>query len=163
MKRFFRRPPIGLALAALCVVALTRAAAEKPELTSATAVVRRVVDGDTAVLADGERVRYIGLDTPELHHPRKPVQYYAREAAEFNRKLVEGKSVRLEFDVQRRDRYGRLLAYLFLEDGTFVNGELLRQGYAQLLTIPPNVKYADRFVELQREARQAKRGLWGRR
>lgn len=163
MKRFFRRPPIGLALAALCVVALTRAAAEKPELTSATAVVRRVVDGDTAVLADGERVRYIGLDTPELHHPRKPVQYYAREAAEFNRRLVEGKSVRLEFDVQRRDRYGRLLAYLFLEDGTFVNGELLRQGYAQLLTIPPNVKYADRFVELQREARQAKRGLWGRR
>lgn len=163
MKRIFRRPPIGLALAVLCVVALARAATEKPELTSATVIVRRVVDGDTAVLADGERVRYIGLDTPELHHPRKPVEYYAREAAEFNRKLVEGKSVRLEFDVQRRDRYGRLLAYLFLDDGTFVNGELLRQGYAQLLTIPPNVKYTARFVELQREARQAKRGLWGRR
>ena len=124
--------------------------------------VQRAVDGDTVVLSTGERIRYIGVDTPELHHPRKPVQPYAREAKEFNRKLVEGKKVRLEFDVQRRDRYGRLLAYVFLEDSTFVNAELLRQGYAQLLTIPPNVKHTDLFVTLQKEAREARRGLWNR-
>ncbi len=115
------------------------------------------------VLSTKERVRYIGIDTPEIHHPRKPVEAYGREAMEFNRRLVEGKKVRLEFDVERYDKYNRLLAYLFLPDGTFVNGELLRQGYAQLLTIPPNVKYADLFVRNQQEARKAGRGLWGRR
>ena len=127
------------------------------------AVVRRVVDGDTVVLTDGQRIRYIGVDTPELHHPRKPVEAYAREAKEFNRRLVEGKKVRLEYDVQRYDRFGRVLAYVYLEDGTFINAELLRQGYAQLLTIPPNVKHADQFKPLVREAREAGRGLWGKR
>ncbi len=127
------------------------------------AVVQRVVDGDTVVLSTKERVRYIGIDTPELHHPRKPVEAYGREAKEFNRRLVEGKKVRLEFDLERYDKYHRLLAYVFLENGTFVNAELLRQGYAQLLTIPPNVKYADLFVKFQKEAREAKRGLWGKR
>ena len=126
----------------------------------AAAVIQRVIDGDTVVLSGGERVRYIGLDTPELHHPRKPVEWYAREAKEFNRQLVDGKPVRLELDVQKRDRYGRLLAYVYLEDGTFVNAELLRQGFGQLLTIPPNVKHVDLFVQMQREAREAGRGLW---
>ena len=128
---------------------------------SQEALVERVVDGDTVVLSGGTRVRYIGVDTPELHHPKKPIQAYAREAMEFNRKLVESKKIRLEFDVERHDKYGRLLAYVYLEDGTFVNGELVRQGYAHTLTIPPNVKYADLFVKHQREAREAKRGLWG--
>jgi len=127
---------------------------------SRTAVIVRAVDGDTVVLAGGERVRYIGVDTPELHHPRKPVQAYAREAWIVNRQLVEGHRVRLEFDVEPRDRYGRTLAYVFLEDGTFVNAELMRQGYAHILTIPPNVKYQDQFLALQREARAARRGLW---
>ena len=128
-----------------------------------SAQVRRVVDGDTVVLTSGERVRYIGMDTPELHHPRKPVQPYAREAMEYNRNLVEGKVIRMEFDVDRYDRYGRLLAYVYLSDGTFVNAELVRQGYAQLLTIPPNVKHTDLFVKFQREARENNRGLWGKR
>jgi micrococcal nuclease len=114
-------------------------------------------------LGTGERVRYIGVDTPELHHPRKPVEAYAREAKEFNRNLVEHRAVRLEFDVERYDKYGRLLAYVFLPDGTFVNAELLRQGYANLLTIPPNVKYTELFVQAQRQAREGKRGLWGKR
>ena len=127
------------------------------------AVVQRAVDGDTVLLVGGRRVRYIGMDTPELHHPRKPVRAYAREAMEFNRRLVEGKQIRLEFDVDRRDKYNRLLAYVYLPDGTFVNAELVRQGYAQLLTIPPNVKYADLFLKCQKEAREAKRGLWGSR
>lgn len=135
----------------------------RPMAQERWAFVRRVVDGDTVVLSTGERVRYIGVDTPELHHPRKPVEFYAREAKEFNRRLVDGKKVRMEFDVQRYDRFRRLLAYVYLEDGTFVNAELLRQGYAQLLTIPPNVKYVDLFTRSQREAREAQRGLWGRR
>ncbi|MBI3616217.1 MAG: thermonuclease family protein [Candidatus Omnitrophica bacterium] len=125
--------------------------------------VQRAVDGDTVLLSMGERVRYIGVDTPELHHPRKPVQFYGREAMEFNRNLVEGKSVRLEFDVERYDKYNRLLAYVYLPDGTFVNAELVRQGYARLMTIPPNVKHAELFRKLQAEAREAGRGLWGRR
>lgn len=123
----------------------------------------RAVDGDTVVLSTGQRVRYIGVDTPELHHPQKPIEAYAREAKEFNRKLVEGKTVRLEFDVERYDKYRRLLAYIYLPNGTFVNAELVRQGYAHTLTIPPNVKYADLFVKCQREARENNRGLWGRR
>ena len=124
------------------------------------AVVERAVDGDTIVLVGGERVRYIGMDTPELHHPKKPVQFYAREAWLFNRQLVEGKPVRLEFDVEPRDKYGRLLAYVFLEDGTFVNAEMVRQGYARILTIPPNVAHHEQFLTLEREARTARRGLW---
>jgi micrococcal nuclease len=138
-------------------------AGERASLISREAFVQRVVDGDTVVLSTGERVRYIGVDTPELHHPQRPVEAYAREATEFNRRLVERKKVRLEFDVERHDKYRRLLAYVFLSDGTFVNAELLAQGYAQLLTIPPNVKHTELFVKLQRQAREAGRGLWGKK
>ena len=158
-----RKFPLWVVMVGLCATVLARAVEQKSQPQIVSAVVERAVDGDTVLLADGERVRYIGMDTPELHHPRKPVQPYAREAWEFNRKLVEGRKVRLEFDVERRDRYGRLLAYVFLEDGRFVNAELVKEGYAQLLTIPPNVKYVDLFVGLQRQAREAKKGLWGRR
>lgn len=164
---FYRRLAVGTALLAAGAVAAWYQAPSGPgagrgglSAEPAAALVQRVVDGDTVVLAGGERVRYIGVDTPELHHPRKPVEPYAREAKEFNRQLVAGKRVRLELDVQKRDRYGRLLAYVYLEDGTFVNSELLRQGYAQLLTIPPNVQHADLFVQMQKEAREAGRGLW---
>jgi len=127
-----------------------------------TSVVKRVIDGDTILLWNGERVRYIGIDTPELHHRSKPVEYLAKEAKEFNERLVGAKTVRLEFDVERRDKYGRLLAYIYLEDGTFVNAELIKEGYAQLLTIPPNVKHVNTFIRLQREARENNRGLWSR-
>lgn len=129
--------------------------------------VARVIDGDTVELADGEKVRYIGINTPELwrkvngrwvYDPRP----FAEESAGLNRALTHGKLVRLEFDVERRDKYGRLLAYVFLGDGTFVNAELVRQGYAQIMTIPPNVKYVDLLLRLQREARVQKRGLWGK-
>ena len=151
------------AVASLAAVSLAQRGGPKLNLQVSEAVVERAVDGDTVVLSTGERVRYIGVDTPELHHPKKPVEAYAREAKEFNRKLVEGKAVRLEFDVERHDKYGRLLAYVYLPEGTFVNAELVRQGYAHTLTIPPNVKYADLFVKYQQEARENNRGLWGRR
>ncbi len=123
--------------------------------------VERAIDGDTIVLTNGERVRYIGIDTPETKHPKKPVEYFGKEASEANQKLVEGKTVRLEFDVQKRDRYDRLLAYIYVDD-IFVNAWLVENGYAQVATFPPNVKYQELFVKLQREARENKRGLWGR-
>lgn len=162
-KMKLKKLPVWAVVVLLCAAALARAVELQSDQTIIAAVVQRVIDGDTVVLAGGERVRYIGVDTPELHHPKKKVQPYAREATEFNRRLVEGQKVRLELDVDRRDKYGRLLAYVYLEDGRFVNAELLKEGYAQLLTIPPNVRYVDLFVGLQKQARDAKRGLWGKK
>ena len=120
--------------------------------------VAKVVDGDTVVLSDGRTVRYIGIDTPEKGQPFYDV------ATNFNRRLVKGKEVELEFDIQRYDRYGRLLAYVFVKDGKgkriFVNAELVKNGYATVYTVPPNVKYTDLFVKLQEEARKKGLGLW---
>ncbi|MFC1539907.1 thermonuclease family protein [Gemmatimonadota bacterium] len=125
--------------------------------------VERVIDGDTIRVRINdlvETVRYIGVDTPETVHPTRRIEPYGLAASAFNRTLVEGRRVRLECDVEERDRYGRLLAYVYT-DSLFVNAELLRQGYAQVMTVPPNVRHADDFVRLQREARLADRGLWG--
>ena len=124
----------------------------------------RVVDGDTIHVRVGERlekVRYIGVNTPEVHHPRKGEEPGGREASALNRTLVDGRRVRLETDVQVRDRYGRLLAYVWVGE-TMVNAELVRRGYAQVMTIPPNVRHQALFLTLQREARDADRGLWRR-
>jgi micrococcal nuclease len=126
------------------------------------AIVARVIDGDTLQLSTGEEVRLIGVDTPETKHPRKPVQAFGKRASTFTTQMVKGKSVRLEFDVQRKDKYKRLLAYVYVGD-LMLNAELVRQGYAQVATFPPNVKYQERFLMLQREAREAKRGMWGSR
>ncbi len=90
----------------------------------------------------------------------KGIEPFGKEASKANRKLVDGKTVSLEFDVEQRDRYRRLLAYVFLKDGTFVNAWLVEHGFAQVMTVPPNVKHQDLFLKLQREAREAKRGLW---
>ncbi len=122
--------------------------------------VKRVIDGDTIELENGDRVRLIGIDTPETVHPSKAVEYYGKEASDFTKRMVEGKRVKIEFDLQKRDKYGRLLAYVFLEDGTFLNAELLKQGYANISTYPPNVKYVEEFSRLEREARENVRGLW---
>ncbi len=131
---------------------------------STTVQVVRVIDGDTiqvcCVFGDRVTVRYVGVDTPEIHHPMKGDERAGKEASEANRKLVDGKTVRLEFDVQEQDRYGRLLAYVYLEEGTFVNAWLVQHGYAAVMTVPPNVKHQELFLNLQREAREAGRGLW---
>ena len=120
----------------------------------------RVIDGDTIVLNNGEIVRLIGVDTPETKHPRKPVEYYGKEASAFTKKMVEGKEVRLEYDWQERDKYGRLLAYVYLMDGTFLNEEIVRQGYGYAYTKFP-FKYLELFRKYEQEARENKRGLWG--
>jgi micrococcal nuclease len=137
-------------------------------------VVERVVDGDTLVVRDGERavrVRLIGIDTPELHPSAKldaqvrrgwdarVIRRLGRRATERTRRLVEGRTVRLELDVETHDRYGRLLAYVHVGDAS-VAETLLREGWATTLTIPPNVRYVERFRRLEAEARAARRGLW---
>jgi micrococcal nuclease len=135
----------------------------EPAKAGETVAVTRVVDGDTVeVQVDGqtEDVRYIGVDTPETVKPGAPIECFGPEAHDFNAQLVDGKTVRLDFDAERRDVYGRLLAYVHVGD-TFVNEELLRRGYATTLTIPPNDHYAERFAELERKASAAGVGLWG--
>jgi len=135
--------------------------------------VSRVVDGDTLKLSNNERVRLIGVDTPEVHYSDKlvrdakksrkdiaAIQAMGRRSSDFTKALCSGKPVRLEFDVEKRDRYGRLLAYVYLEDGTFVNAKIVEEGYAQVMTIPPNVKHADHFLKLQQKARDNRKGLW---
>src|SRR3954449_6156470 len=128
------------------------------------ATVTRVVDGDTVHVAIGgadETVRYIGVDTPESVKPNTPVQCFAKAASAANERLVDGQRVRIVYDAERRDRYGRLLAYVYrAQDGAFVNAALVREGYARTMTIPPNVRFASRFAELARAAREARRGLW---
>ena len=135
---------------------------EQPPSALVEAKVVRVIDGDTIeVDIEGSlyNVRYIGIDTPETVHPQKPVEYFGKEAAERNRELVEGKRVRLENDIEDKDKYGRLLRYVWVGD-TMVNAELVRLGYAYSYTYPPNVKYQDYFLQLEREAREQGRGLW---
>ena len=114
----------------------------------------KVIDGDTIVLENGTRIRYIGINTPERGKP------FYKEATEANRELVEGKKVRLEYGFQN-DPYKRTLAYVYLDDGTFVNAWLVENGFARVSTYPPNVKYQDKFTELKRQAKEEKRGLWG--
>jgi micrococcal nuclease len=120
----------------------------------------RCVDGDTVVLDGNEKVRLIGVNTPESVDPRRPVQWFGKEAAAYARSLLQGRRVRLEHDVEGKDRYGRTLAYLRLEDGTFVNLRLVEEGYAFAYRHPPNVRYAERFRDAERRAREAGKGLW---
>lgn len=125
------------------------------------AFVLRVIDGDTILINNGLRVRYIGINTPETKHPKMVVEFFGKEASDFNTALVLRKEVRLEYDVQKFDRYGRLLAYVYVGE-IFVNAKLVEDGYAQVFTVPPNVKYAKALLDLQRMAKSKKRGLWAR-
>jgi micrococcal nuclease len=115
----------------------------------------RVIDGDTIVIEGGERVRYIGINAPELNQP------WGKEAWQLNKKLVGGKRVRLERDVSHRDKYGRLLRYVFV-DNLFVNGELVRRGLAWAKAYPPDLKYQQLLQQLEREAKEGGRGIWKR-
>lgn len=127
--------------------------------------VTKVVDGDTFWANGGTdkdvKIRLIGIDAPETRKTgRKEIGYYGEEAKDYLMTLLSGQLVRLVGDVDSLDRYGRTLAYAYLEDGTFVNAEMLKKGYAVVLTIPPNVKHVDLFQRLQTEARAKRRGLW---
>ena len=136
------------------------------EVPGAQAHVSRVVDGDTIIVALGGEsyvVRYLGIDAPETVRPDWPVEPFGPEASAFNEKLVGGKTVWLERDVSEADQFGRLLRWVWLGDGRFVNAVLVEEGYARAVTLPPDLKHADKIVRLQRGARAEGRGLWARR
>ena len=133
-----------------------------------------VYDGDTIKLENGERVRFLGIDTPESSENKKLFRDAARSgqdikeilamghaAAVYTKSLLDGRRVRLEFDIEKRDKYGRLLAYIYrVDDGLFINEDIIKNGYAYPMTIPPNIRHADEFRKLFHEAQKAKRGLW---
>ena len=128
-------------------------------------LVTRIVDGDTFWVDDGSekgmKVRLIGVDAPETRNSRNKVKAaFGDESTKYLTGLINGKRVRLEYDIDTLDQYGRTLAYVYLEDGMFVNASLVRNGYATVMTTPPNVRYADTFVELAGKARKRNRGLW---
>ncbi|HHU98500.1 MAG: thermonuclease family protein [Bacteroidales bacterium] len=139
-----------------------QAASSEPEVWF---TVTRVVDGDTFWVDDGSekgmKIRLIGIDAPEPRNTgTRPKGFFGAESTSYLQNLLKGKKVRLEYDVARYDRYRRTLAYAFLEDGTFINAELVRNGYATVMTMPPNVKYAETFNKLASKARKQKKGLW---
>jgi micrococcal nuclease len=147
MKRF---------LALLLIVAISLLSCV-PVATESQVKVVRVIDGDTIEIAGGAHVRYIGMDTPETY-PK--VEFYGPEAKAKNIELVEGKLVTLEKDVSETDKYGRLLRYVYV-DGIFVNGELVRLGYAEAVSYPPDTRYQWQLEQLEKEAKAAKLGIWG--
>ncbi|MBC7364044.1 MAG: thermonuclease family protein [Candidatus Aminicenantes bacterium] len=121
--------------------------------------VLKVLDGDSLLVDKIGEVRLIGVDTPEMYHPLKPWQYFAREASDFVRKQVEGQQVRLAFDKERQDKYGRTLAYVYLPDGRCLNEEIIRQGYGFALTRFP-FRYKKKYEQLEEAAKKRGLGLW---
>jgi micrococcal nuclease len=132
-----------------------------PALSNESALVTGVIDGDTIIIADGQRVRYLGIDAPERGKDG-PDEFLAREAYEFNRRLVLHKKVRLMYGPERRDRFDRLLAYVFLDNGLFVNAELVKKGLALVLYHGPWMERFDDLLQLQREAMKDSKGIWAK-
>lgn len=142
-------------------------------ITGERAVVTKVVDGDTIVVNNSQTVRLIGIDTPETVDPRRPVGCFGKEASNEAKGLLSGKEIILQKDVSETDKYKRLLRYVFLpladnqtlpagRQVLFVNDYLVREGFAKVLTYPPDVKYNEKFRQAEKEARENQRGLWGR-
>lgn len=139
-----------------------------PKIIYEKADVLRVIDGDTIELQDKRRVRYIGINAPETKNPKKTIQCFGEEASKKNKELVEGKTIYLEKDISETDKYNRLLRYVYLDNpqtnnnALFVNEYLVKEGYAQVSTFPPDVKYKDLFLASQQEAKKNKAGLWSK-
>tara|TARA_R110002096_G_scaffold351393_1_gene544430 strand:+ start:2446 stop:2946 length:501 start_codon:yes stop_codon:yes gene_type:complete len=153
-----------LVLLVSVIVAYYNSGKEEAEL-SGLMPVSRVVDGDTFWAEDGSKkgvkIRLIGVDAPETRNSNyKKIGFYGQEAKAYLTDLLDNQEVRLEYGVDSLDRYGRVLAYVYLSDGTFVNEELIKNGFARVLSIPPNIKYVDVFASYERDARESNRGLW---
>lgn len=149
---------ILLIFALLISYSLGKSSARKTQ-----AKVIEVIDGDTIVVQSGEEkvtVRILGVDTPEVHHPTKPVECFGEEASNFSKNLLQGAEVQLEYDVERYDKYARTLAYVYL-DGKRFNDLLIEKGFAKLLVIKPNTKYAHTLLVKEVDAKNSKKGLWG--
>lgn len=123
--------------------------------------VRRVYDGDTIQLENGMHVRYIGINAPEIAYQDKPAEPFGPEAMALNEKIVLSKPVRIQGDQETSDQYNRRLAYVFLQDGTFVNREIVRSGLAHVLYQPPNITYDTELLKSQQESMKAGKGIWG--
>lgn len=147
----------ALALSVLLILSTTCAASGK-ELYK----VLRTVDGDTIVLEKIGKVRLIGVDTPETKHPKKPVEYFGKEASKFLTEMLEGKSVSIEYDQTIKDKYNRTLGYVYLEDGTLVNGKIIEEGYGFAYTRFPFARL-EQFRTLERGAREKSKGLWNKK
>lgn len=166
MRSLKRAAITALALCLAVAVAYGRTAHHDASAgASDQTTVDRVVDGDTIVAkyhGKLDRVRFIGMDTPETVDPNRPVGCYGKQASDYTKSLLpKGTPIRLQFDVDQHDKYGRLLAYVYRDsDGMFVNAELVRRGYATVLTIPPNVEHVDEFTQLATQARDQNLGLW---
>jgi len=156
MGRLVCFPVVLLAVGLVCLSGCLAEGEIHPPQSGAEVRVSRVIDGDTIEVEGGWRVRYIGIDTPEIH---PQIERYGAEAAAKNRDLVEGRVVRLESDQTDRDRYDRLLRYVYV-DGLFVNAELVRLGYAHAVAYPPDTKYQEILARAEGEAQGAGRGLW---
>jgi micrococcal nuclease len=155
MRRTTRKP---IFLAIIFVLALCAGEVRAGEWFA----VKRVNDGDTVQLADRRLVRYIGVNTPEIDHEANTAEPFGFEARARNMELIGSRRIRLEFDIERFDGYGRTLAYVFLPDGSMVNETLVRVGLAYCLYTLPNIRYEDRLLRAQREAMQARVGIWGK-
>jgi micrococcal nuclease len=142
-------------VAALCCCCGAPSHGPPPE-----AQIVRVGDGDTVLIEGSQKVRLLGIDAPELERDGQPADFLAHKAKAELARLIQGRRVRLEYDHLRYDQYGRLLAYLFLPDGTLVNAELVRQGLAKVYIFPPNNRYQEALLTAQREAMEGRRGLW---
>ena len=153
-------------LCSLALLLVAGCAGETPTSSSGGAapaggqLVTRVIDGDTIVVEGTGTVRLIGVDTPETVDPRRPVQYFGKEASQYTTRVAAERRVRLEFDRERTDRYGRTLAYVYVLPGElFLNAEIIRQGYGFAYTRFP-FRYLEQFRGFEREAREARRGMW---
>ena len=151
LKRFCLKIWLGLGILGLCHCSVV--------LNYQLARVKKVYDGDTILLTNGERVRYLYIDTPEIHHPRKPPEPYGYLAWHKNQELLKSGAVILSYDLSRRDRYGRLLARVYSEN-KYLNAELVKMGYAKVMIIPPNQSDKDYLLFLQSQAQAHCRGIW---
>ena len=124
--------------------------------------VKGIDDGDTIVLENGDKIRYLGIDTPETHHPKIGAECGGKEATEENERLLKNKRVRLLKDESEKDQYGRLLRYVFTEDGVFINYELVRKGFAQILEIHPDHLFRQTLLDAQNMAIKEKLGIWSK-
>jgi micrococcal nuclease len=156
----YRLPALFLGLLLLALLLAVLPACGQPPGPPQEARVTRVIDGDTVELAGGARVRFLGIDAPEMGRDGRPADPFAHQSKDYVAGLIQGKTVRLEYDRERYDRYGRLLAYLYLPDGAMVNLLVVRQGLARVYSQAPNLRHQETLNAAQQEAMAAGRGLW---
>lgn len=159
------QPPLPKVIAERSEPVLQKKPSPEPKFTneietSEGTLVTRVVDGDTIEVEGGQRIRYIGIDTPETVHPNVKTECFGQAASAKNKELVEGKYIRLEKDTSETDKYGRLLRYVYLGD-VFINDYLVREGFASASTYPPDIKHQREFKDSEAVARNNSKGLWG--